>query len=110
VRRAAAEVELRGRRIPAGAKVFLAQAAANRDPRRFERPDEVDIERAENRNVAFGFGIHYCLGAPLARLDVATALPRMLERLPNARVAGELGYQPMLLTRGLTGLPVRYGE
>ncbi len=109
VRRAAAPIELRGREIPAGAKVFLAQAAANRDPRRFEHPDEVDVERTENRNVAFGFGIHYCLGAPLARLEVSTVLPRMLERLPNARAVGELTYQPMLLTRGLTALPIRYG-
>jgi cytochrome P450 len=109
VRRAVAPIELRGREIPAGAKVLLAQAAANRDPRRFERPDEVDVRRAENRNVAFGFGIHYCLGAPLARLEAATVLPRMLERLPDARVAGELTYQPMLLTRGLTALPISYG-
>jgi cytochrome P450 len=109
VRRAGEDIELRGKTIPAGSKVLLAQAGANRDPRRFENPEEVDIEREENRNVAFGFGIHYCLGAPLARLEVATVLPRMLERLPNAEVAGDLSYQPMLLTRSLGGLPVRYG-
>ena len=109
VRRAAVDIEMRGRTIPAGSKVLLAQAGANRDPRRFDRPDELDVERAENRNVAFGFGIHYCLGAPLARLEVRTLLPRMLARLPNAEPAGGLSYQPLLLTRGLVSLPIRYG-
>ena len=110
VRRAAADAEIHGRWIEAGSKVLLAQAGANRDPRHFERPDEVDLERADNRNIAFGFGIHYCLGAPLARLEVSRLLPRMLERLPGAAVAAdELTYQPLLLTRGLTSLPIRYG-
>lgn len=110
VRRAAQDVELRGRRIHAGDRVLLVQCAANRDPQRFEDPDRVDIRRHDNRNVAFGFGIHYCLGAPLARLEVQAALPRMLERLTDPVVdAQELDWLPLLLTRGLSSLPVRYG-
>jgi cytochrome P450 len=110
VRRAATNVELRGHVIPAGARVLLVQCAANRDPRHFDEPDRVNVRREENRNIAFGFGIHYCLGAPLARLEVSTALPRMLERLAEPVVdADELDWLPLLLTRGLRSLPVRYG-
>jgi cytochrome P450 len=111
VRRAACDVELRGQVIPAGARVLLVQCAANRDPRRFDDPDRVEVRRDDNRNVAFGFGIHYCLGAPLARLEVSTALPRMLERLADPVVdADALDWLPLLLTRGLSSLPVRYGR
>lgn len=107
VRRAAQDVEVRGKVIPAGQRVLLVQASANRDPRRFADPDVLDLRRGDNRNVAFGFGIHYCLGAPLARLEAQIALPRMLRRLAGREVADdELAYQPLLLTRGLTRLPV----
>jgi cytochrome P450 len=91
-------------------RVLLVQCAANRDPRRFEDPDRVDVRRAENRHVGFGFGIHYCLGAPLARLEVRTALPRTLERLADPLVDTDaLDWLPLLLTRGLRSLPIRYG-
>lgn len=107
VRRAAEDVEVRGKVISAGQRVLLIQASANRDPRRFADPDVVDLQREDNRNVAFGFGIHYCLGAPLARLEAQIALPRILRRLAEREVADDdLTYQPLLLTRGLTRLPV----
>jgi cytochrome P450 len=110
VRRAAEDLEIRGHQIAAGQRVLLVQASANRDARRFSDPDVVDLRREDNRNVAFGFGIHYCLGAPLARLETQIALPRMLRRLADAEIAtDELVYQPLLLTRGLTRLPIRYG-
>ncbi|MBA2349931.1 MAG: cytochrome P450 [Solirubrobacterales bacterium] len=109
VRRAAVDHERAGRRIEAGQRVLLVQCSANRDPRRFEEPDRLDLGRADQRNVAFGFGPHYCLGAPLARLEVQIALPAMLRRLRGAKPAGELRYQPMLLTRGLVDFPLRYG-
>ena len=90
--------------------MLLMQCAANRDPRRFDDPDRLDLRREDHRNVAFGFGIHYCLGASLARLETRIALPRMLRNLTNASVAvDELAYQPVLLTRSLTALPVAYG-
>lgn len=110
VRRAAEDIELGGQLIPAGERVLLVTCAANRDPRRFAEPDRLDIRREENRHVGFGFGIHYCLGAPLARLEVQAALPRMIERLSDPVVdAAELDWLPLLLTRGLHSLPIRYG-
>ncbi len=109
VRRAAADLEIRGKQIKEGQRVLLVQAGANRDPLRFADPDVLDLKREDNRNVAFGFGLHYCLGAPLARLETQIALPRMLRRLTNPEVVGErLSYQPLLLTRGLTNFPLRY--
>jgi cytochrome P450 len=110
VRRAAEDLELRGRHIAAGDRVLLVTCAANRDPRRFHDADRLDLRRAENRHVAFGFGIHYCLGAPLARLEVQTALPRVLARLTDPAIeADRLEWLPLLLTRALSSLPVRYG-
>jgi cytochrome P450 len=109
VRRAIDSVDLHGSRICEGDRVLLVQAAANRDPRRFTDPDHLDLRREDNRNVAFGFGIHYCLGAPLARLETQIALPRMVRRFINPEVTGPIEYAPLLLTRGLTRLPVRYG-
>jgi cytochrome P450 len=109
VRRAAQDFELHGKRIEAGQRVLLVQCAANRDPRRFERPDELDLRRTENRNVAFGFGIHYCLGASLARLETVIALPRMLSHFTGAEPPAELTYQPLLLARGLSAFPIGYG-
>lgn len=109
VRRAAADLEIRGRQIREGQRVLLVQAGANRDPRRFADPDALDLRREDNRNVAFGFGLHYCLGAPLARLETQIALPRMLRRLRDPEITTELTYQPLLLVRGLNSFPVRYG-
>jgi cytochrome P450 len=110
VRRAGEAIELHGRRIEAGRRVLLAQCAANRDPRRFEDPDRLDLRREDNRQLGFGYGIHYCLGAPLARLEAQLALPRMLERLRNPELlVDELEYQPVLLTRALRRFPIRYG-
>ncbi len=109
VRRAVEDVELSGQTIRAGDRVLLVTCAANRDPRRFDDPDRLDLRRPDNRNVAFGFGIHYCLGAPLARLEVQTALPRMFDRLAGVALDTErLDWLPLLLTRGLSSLPVRY--
>jgi cytochrome P450 len=109
VRRAAEDLEIRGRQIREGQRVLLVQAGANRDPRRFADPDTLDLRREDNRNVAFGFGVHYCLGAPLARLETQIALPRMLRRLTDPQITEPLTYQPLLLVRGLNRFPVRYG-
>lgn len=107
---AAEDVELRGRRIRAGDRVFLLPSAADRDPEVFERPDVLDLTRDPNPHLAFGAGIHYCLGAALARLEASVALPRLLQRFPALQLTGEpLHWNPVLLTRGLTGLPVRTG-
>lgn len=111
VRVLAEDVTVRGRRLAAGSRVFLAQSAANRDPDVFERPDALDIARADNPHLGFGFGIHYCLGAPLARLEASIAVPAVLRRLPGLALAtGDLSWQPVLVSRGLEKLPVTYGD
>ena len=83
------DVELAGQHIPANQVVLAWTASANRDPARFPDPDRFDIEREPNRHLAFGHGIHFCVGAPLARLEAKIALPMMLQQLKNLqRVEG----------------------
>ncbi len=103
----AADVELRGRVLRRGDRVFLCPASANRDPEVFTDPDRLDITRREERQLGFGLGLHYCLGAPLARLEAAVAIPHALERLSGLRpVDTELAWHPVLLSRGLRSFPV----
>jgi cytochrome P450 len=77
---------LRGHRLRRGDLVMLLVGAANRDPDQFPEPDRLDFQRADNRHVAFGVGIHFCVGAALARLEASIALPE-LARLPGLRLA-----------------------
>lgn len=83
-------VEISDVRIPEGGRVMLNLAAANRDPRMFENPDEFDLERASNRHVAFGGGIHLCAGQHLARAEMRIALVRLLERVPDVTLSGSV--------------------
>lgn len=101
-------VELGGVRIPAGEAVQVVYAAANRDPRRFDRPGVLDLRRSDNPHLAFGHGIHYCLGAALARAEAQIALTGLFTRFPELTLAGEARWRPGL-KRALTGLPVRLG-
>jgi cytochrome P450 len=107
-------VELGGHTIPAGAQVIVSLAAANRDPRRFSDPDQLDLGRAEGSNLAFGHGIHHCLGAPLARLEGELAFGSLLRRFPLLRLAVSpddlhWGHGDGLVLRGLSELPVLLG-
>lgn len=103
----AADVDLRGRTLRRGDRVFLCPASANRDPAVFTDPDRLDITRREERQLGFGLGLHYCLGAPLARLEATVAIPRALERLPGLHpVDADLAWHPVLLSRGLRSFPV----
>ena len=84
-------------------------SSANRDPRQFEEPDRLDIRRAPNRHVAFGFGIHFCLGAPLARLEAQITIDTVLRRLPELELAGgDVRFKPMIFLRGIESLPLRW--
>jgi cytochrome P450 len=87
------ETALGGRVVPAGRVVLAVIGAANRDPRVFGEPDRFDIGRESNTHLAFGHGLHFCLGAPLARLETRVALPVLLGRLP-ALALGRAGWQP----------------
>ncbi|RBQ14971.1 cytochrome P450 [Spongiactinospora rosea] len=99
-------VDLGGTAIPAGEAVQVVYAAANRDPRRFDRPGLLDPHRPDNAHLGFGHGIHYCLGAALARAEAQIALTGLFDRFPGLTLAGEAGWQPGM-KRALTGLPVR---
>ncbi|MFC4943736.1 cytochrome P450 [Pseudonocardia sp. GCM10023141] len=106
----AADVELGGRTLRRGDRVFLCPAAANRDPAVFTEPDRFDITRRPGRQLGFGFGLHYCLGAPLARLEATIAIPRVLDRLPDLAPEDEdPSWHPVLLSRGMVSFPVRVG-
>ncbi|MCF3171882.1 cytochrome P450 [Streptomyces sioyaensis] len=87
-RRTTREVQLAGRTLPADSVVMANLAAANRDPARFARPDDFDVTRSPNPHLTFGHGIHFCFGAPLARLEARIALRLVLERFPEIAVAG----------------------
>ena len=103
-------VELGGHAIPAGARVMVLLGAANRDPERFERPDELDVTRADRGHLAFGMGPHFCLGNALARLEGEVAL-RALVALPGLRLddgAATPRYRDTAMLRGLTELRVRF--
>ncbi|GHC67333.1 cytochrome P450 family protein [Streptomyces cinnamoneus] len=100
-----------GRRIAEGDPVLVVLAAANRDPERFTGPDTLDLARRDNQHLGYGHGIHYCLGAPLARLEGQTALATLLRRLPDLRLAvdpEELRWRGGLIMRGLRTLPVGF--
>ena len=107
VRFAAAGVELGGQRLEAGATLLVLVGAANRDPAQFAEPDELDLAREPNRHLSFGRGIHFCLGAPLARLEGEIAVGRLLERFPELRLAGNGAQRAgTLVLRGLSRLPL----
>jgi cytochrome P450 len=110
-RYATAPVELGGVTIPAGAQVIICLASANRDVKQYEDPDDLDLGRSGPRHLAFGHGIHFCLGAPLARMEGHLALHSLLHRFPDLRIAVPLdelrwGHGDGLVLRGLSELPV----
>ena len=109
-RMAAEDVEIGGVAIPTGTLVLGLLGAANRDPAQFVEPDRLDVTRDEPRHVAFGAGIHYCLGAPLARLEGQVAIGAVLRRFPGLRLDVERpAWRPSSALRGLEALPVRLG-
>jgi cytochrome P450 len=92
--------------VPKGDTMMLLLAAAHRDPAACERPDEFDPDRESIRHLGFGKGPHFCLGAPLARLEAVVALSKGTARFPRAQMAGEPAYKPNLTLRGLASLEV----
>jgi cytochrome P450 PksS len=103
------DVTIEGVTIPRGGLVFAALASANRDERQFPSPDLLDLAREPNRHLSFGLGLHYCLGAPLARLEGQIAINTLLRRIPDLRLAvapAALRWRKGLVLRGLAALPV----
>jgi cytochrome P450 len=103
------DVVIGGRTIPKGEMVMPFMGAADRDPAQFPDPDRLDIARADNRHLAFGWGIHFCLGAPLARVEGQIAIGTLVRRLPDLALATERPeFRQSLTLRGLSSLPVSF--
>jgi cytochrome P450 len=98
--------EICGVPVPRGAELGLMFGSSNRDPDAFEHPDELDITRDPNPHITFGAGIHFCLGAPLARLEMQIAFDTILRRMPNLRLLAEPEWKPTYIIRGLKSLTV----
>jgi cytochrome P450 len=106
---ASEDIELGGKLIQRGDLVLVSLAGANRDEEIFAQPDALDITRQENRHLAFSKGIHYCLGAPLARLEGQIAINTLLRRLPHLHLRIDpqaLAWRPGAMVLGLHHLPV----
>lgn len=100
-----------GQQIATGDPVLVVLAAADRDPARFHEPDTLDLSRRDNQHLGYGHGIHYCLGAPLARLEGTVAIETLLRRLPDLELAvdrADLRWRGGLIMRGLRTLPVEF--
>jgi cytochrome P450 len=103
------EHEIEGRVLTPGERVFLMNLAANRDPDAYPEPDRFDIARNPVNHLGFGVGIHYCLGAPLARIEGQLAVAALLQAFPDMTLTadpGELAWHGTMLSRGLLELPV----
>jgi cytochrome P450 PksS len=103
------DVELAGVTIPRGALVLVAIVSANADETRFPKPERLDVTRGENRHLTFGLGPHYCLGAPLARMEGRIAIEELIRRFPKLQLAvpvEQLRWRPGVSLRGLVSLPV----
>ena len=105
-----ADHEIGGKLLRSGDRVFAMVNAANRDPRRFDNPQGLDIARQNNRHLTFGFGLHFCLGAPLARLEAQLCFAGLIRRFGKIeRAAGETEWIDSLSMRGLSRLPIQLG-
>ena len=105
-RTATAPVTIAGHRVEPGTKIAALLGAAARDPEVFTDPDRLDITRAPNQHLGFGAGIHYCVGAPLARVEISAALKALTARLPGLVSAGTPERRPEFVIRGLRELRV----
>ncbi|RIH92157.1 cytochrome P450 [Meiothermus granaticius] len=103
------DLELGGVSLRKGQEVALMYASGNRDPRKFPEPDRLHLTRKENQHLTFGLGIHYCIGAPLARLELQTSLQTLLKRLPGVHLAtAEVEYTGGFVIRGHKAMPVAF--
>ena len=106
---ASADATIGGHTIPQGDMVMPFIGAADRDPAHFPEPDRLNLSRADNRHIAFGWGIHFCLGAPLARVEGQIAIDTLVRRLPRLALIGDsVEYRQSLTLRGLKTLPVKF--
>jgi len=107
-RYATEDIEVGGTLVRAGSPVLVAVGAANRDALRFAAPGILDIAREGNQHLGFGHGVHHCLGAPLARLELQEALSALITRFPELRLAGDVTWKSEMLVRGPRVMPVEW--
>ncbi|MFF8451751.1 cytochrome P450 [Streptomyces leeuwenhoekii] len=100
------DIEIDGTVIPRGAELALLFGSANHDPAVFTDPGRLDLTRADNPHISFSAGLHYCIGAPLARIELAASMTALLEKAPGLALAAEPERKPNFVIRGLAGLPV----
>ncbi|MDT0438964.1 cytochrome P450 [Streptomyces sp. NPDC005840] len=103
------DIEIDGTTIPRGAEIALLFGSANHDPEVFDRPGTLDLGRTENPHISFSAGIHYCIGAPLARIELAASMRALLEQAPDLAPVADPQRNPNFVIRGLKGLDVRVG-
>lgn len=108
MRTAQQDYEIRGTRIKAGEAVLLSYVSGNRDEEVFDEPFTFDIGRDPNKHIAFGYGVHFCLGAALARLEINSFFSALLPRLESVELAGEPAHMATTFVGGLKHLPIRY--
>jgi hypothetical protein len=105
-RTATTPTEISGVTIPAGAKIAALLGSANRDSLVFDNPEKINLERNPNNHISFGGGIHFCLGAPLARLELSTSLPALFERFPTIQMTEDPGLRETFVLRGYSEIKV----
>ncbi|MFB8245364.1 cytochrome P450 [Streptomyces sp. NPDC055952] len=103
------DIEIAGTTIPRGTEIAMLFGSANHDPAVFDHPSALDLGRRDNPHISFSAGIHYCIGAPLARIELAASMQALLERTPTLRLAQEPARKPNFVIRGLEGLAVEVG-
>ncbi|PAF07477.1 cytochrome P450 [Shouchella clausii] len=112
IRWATEDVELQGKPVRKGDMLLISLASANRDKEAFEEPDMFDITRETNNHLAFGKGVHFCLGAPLARLEGEIAISTLLQRMPKLRLKktgrDSLQWRPGMIIRGVKEIPLQF--
>jgi cytochrome P450 len=105
-RTATEDVEIGGITVAAGQKIAALLGAANHDPAVFDAPETLDVGRADNPHISFGAGVHFCIGAPLARVELQAAFGALLGRTSSLELGGEPVRRPEFVIRGLAELPV----
>jgi len=108
VRTTTRSLEIHGGEVPADSRMLLLLGSANRDERRYDDPDRLDLKRRPKRHFAFGEGIHFCLGAPLARLEARMIFSVLGERIPEYEIVGPVVRVAKVNSRGVESLPVRF--
>ncbi|MFF5014536.1 cytochrome P450 [Streptomyces sp. NPDC001165] len=103
------DIEIDGTTIPRGAEIAMLFGSANHDPEVFQNPENLDLTRRDNPHISFSAGIHYCIGAPLARIELAASMTALLQKAPTLILAAEPERKPNFVIRGLEGLSVEVG-